>query len=84
MTEDVRRKWKSVASMKMGGLCSDDLSTTFTADGVGQCRRDPELGEGREMTTRKVTDGGAKNTLARERRFHKSNGVAKIFTLKQT
>ena len=84
MTEDVRRKWKSFASMKIGGLCPDDQSTTFTADGVAQCRRDPELGEGREKTTRKVTDGGAKNTLARERRFHKSNGVAKILALKKT
>lgn len=74
MTEDVRRKWKSFASMKMGGLCSDDLSTTFTADGVGQCRRDPELGEGREMTTRKVTDGGAKNTLDEKGGFIRATG----------
>lgn len=74
MTEDVRRKWKSFASMKMGGLCSDDLSTTFTADGVGQCRRDPELGEGREMTTRKVTDGGAKIHLHEKGGFIRATG----------
>lgn len=84
MTEDVRRKWKSFASMKIGGLCPDDQSTTFTADGVAQCRRDPELGEGREMTTRKVTDGGAKGKLEQERRFHKSNVAAKSFALKET
>lgn len=37
------------------------------SDNVTQCRRDPELGAGREMTTRKVTDGGAKGTDLHEK-----------------
>ena len=54
------------------------------SDGVAHCRRLRKLSEGREMTARKVTEGGAKGTLARERRFHKSNVAAKIFALKVT